>query len=91
MGKAGAANNICLARGECVKHGLSGGALDLFSNEQSDHTHPASLSFMRELGVQRESNAILDLFAGSGMRAAWQSRTVRLSPGMLEAARGRRG
>jgi trimethylamine--corrinoid protein Co-methyltransferase len=69
-----------------MKRGVTGGVLKLFSDEQLQRVHMASLTLLNDLGVESESDLILDLFAGSGAHVDRDSRIVRLPPDMIEEA-----
>ncbi|NLG49888.1 MAG: hypothetical protein GX552_07245 [Chloroflexi bacterium] len=69
-----------------MKKGLMGGTLKVLSDSDIERIHQTSLRLLQEHGMKSESDVILDIFCRGGAQVDRDSRVIRLSPDMVEAA-----
>ncbi len=69
-----------------MKTGATSWNLDTLSEEAAQRIHQASLSLREDPGIFGESDLFLDIFQCGGASVDRDSRVIRLSPDMVEAA-----
>jgi trimethylamine--corrinoid protein Co-methyltransferase len=63
-----------------------GGNLNVLSDSDVEHIHEASLQILKDTGLYSESDLILDIFTSNGVLVDHNTRMVRISRDMVEAA-----
>lgn len=69
-----------------MKHGISGGYLDLLSADEIERIHRASLSLLEEPGFHCQSDLVLETCIRAGAQVDRPERTIRFSAEMVETA-----
>jgi trimethylamine--corrinoid protein Co-methyltransferase len=69
-----------------MKEGLQGGSLNVLTDDDVQRLHEAALALLDDPGILSESDLFLDIFERGGARVDRETRVVRLSPDMVQAA-----